>query len=153
MSAGKKILMGIGSELRGDDAIGTRIAAEFKALGKAGWISLPCETVPESFAGTIEREKPALLVIVDAAEMKIGAGEFRLLPKKKLNSTIFGTHGMPLKNLVARLEKHAKKTLFIGVQPARISLSETLSPELEGAKQRLLEIISKEKWGKLEKLP
>ena len=150
---GKKILMGIGSELRGDDAIGNRIAVEFKAFGKTGWISLPCETVPENFAGVVEREKPLFLVIVDAANMNLAPGEFRLLPKKKLNSIVFGTHGMPLKHLVARLEKSAQKTLFIGVQPENTGLSETLSPALEKAKQKLLEIISKEKWSQLEKLP
>lgn len=147
---GKKILMGIGSELRGDDAIGTLLAKSLEALKRPDWISLPCETVPENFAGIVEREKPALLVIVDAANMNLKAGEFRLLPKKRLNSVAFGTHGMPLKLLVARLEKHAEKTLFIGVQPKGIGLSETLSPGLEKAKQRLLETILKEDWGELK---
>jgi hydrogenase 3 maturation protease len=152
MNSEKKILMGIGSEIRGDDAIGTSIARGLEAMKKDPWLALPCETVPENFAGIVEREKPALLVLVDAANMNLKAGEFRLLPKKKLNSVVFGTHGMPLKHLVARLEKSAKKTLFIGVQPKGIGLSETLSSELEKAKQRLLEIISKEKWNEIKSL-
>jgi hydrogenase 3 maturation protease len=148
-----KVLMGVGSEIRGDDAIGTAIARELAALKKSGWLALPCETVPENFAGIVEREKPALLVIVDAANMGIEPGEFRLLPKKRLNSVVFGTHGIPLKQLVARLEKSAGKTLFIGVQPKEIGLSESLSPELEAAKKKILELISKEEWGGLKAFP
>ncbi|MDP2973757.1 MAG: hydrogenase maturation protease [Candidatus Diapherotrites archaeon] len=99
----KFILMGIGNELKGDDGIGNVIAREFK---HSEWLSLACETVPENFAAVVKRERPELLVIVDAAEMGLPAGEFRLLPKQKLNSVAFGTHAMPLHFLVSHLEKY-----------------------------------------------
>ena len=152
MNFAKKILMGIGSELQGDDGIGTILAIEFKELNKQGWLSLPCETVPENFAGVVEREKPKLLIIVDAADMNIATGEFRLLQKENLNSAVVGTHGLPLKHLVERLEKSAEKILFIGVQSGKIRLGESISPEVEIAKKKLLEIISKETWEKIQSL-
>ncbi len=148
----KKILMGIGSELQGDDGIGTRIALDFQACKKEGWLSLPCETVPENFAGVVEREKPKLLIIVDTAGMGVAAGKFRLLQKERLNSAVVGTHGMPLRHLVERLEKSAEKIIFIGVQPGKIRLGEFLSPEVELAKKKLLEIISNEDWNKIRNL-
>ncbi len=152
MNSTKKILMGIGSELQGDDGIGTIIAIEFKELNKQGWLSLPCETVPENFAGVVEREKPNLLVIVDAADMTLATGEFRLLSKENLNSAIVGTHGLPLKHLVERLEKSSEKILFIGIQPGKIKFGESISSEVETAKKKLLEIISKESWEEIKSL-
>ena len=80
-------------------------------MNKQDWLSLPCETVPENFAGVVEREKPNLLVIVDAADMGLASGEFRLLAKESLNSAVVGTHGLPLKHLVERLEKSAEKII------------------------------------------
>jgi len=146
----EKILLGIGSELQGDDGIGTMLANEFKELNKEDWLSLPCETVPENFAGVVEREKPKLLVIVDAADMGIAIGEFRILQKENLNSVVVGTHGFPLKYLVERLEKSSEKILFIGIQPGKIKFEESISSEVETAKKKLLEIISKEDWQKIE---
>ncbi len=143
------ILMGIGSELQGDDGVGNKIAREFKS---EGWLSLQCETVPENFAGVVEREKPQVLVLVDAAEMGIAPGEFRLLPKERLNSTVVGTHGMPLKQLVSRLERHSGKIFFIGVQPGKIRFGENLSAQAEVAKRKLLEILEKREWSAIKKL-
>ncbi len=142
--------MGIGSELQGDDGIGTKIASDFQKTKKESWLSLPCETVPENFAGVVEKEKPKLLVIVDAAVMGLAAGKFRLLQKEMLNSAVVGTHGMPLRHLVERLEKSAEKIIFIGVQPGKIMLVESLSPQVEIAKKKLLEIISREAWDEIE---
>ena len=145
----KKILMGIGSELQGDDGIGTIIAKELK---NKEWLSLVCDTVPENFAGVVEREKPELLVLVDAAEMNLPAGSLRRLPTEKLNSLVIGTHGIPLKHLVSRLEKASEKTIFIGVQPGKIRFGDSLSEELKQAKQKLLSLLERNAWQEIERI-
>jgi len=145
----KFVLMGIGNELKGDDGIGNIIAREFK---HPDWLPLACETVAENFVAVVEREKPELLAIVDAADMGLQPGEFRLLPKKKLNSVAFTTHSMPLRHLVEHLEKSAGKILFIGVQPGKTGLGEGLSSDLEKSKKELIEILQKKDWHKIEEL-
>ena len=142
----KFILMGIGNELKGDDGIGNIIAREFAEVGCKDWLSLACETVPENFAAVVKRERPELLVIVDAAEMGLPAGEFRLLPKGKLNSISFGTHAMPLHLLVSHLEKYAGKILFIAVQPGKMQLGEKISADVEKSKKKLIGILEKKNW-------
>ena len=107
-----KVLMGIGSELRGDDAIGHVIAGNLRA---GGWLSIPCSTVPENFTSVVRRKSPELVVIVDAAEMGIEPGGMRRVPKEKLDSDVSGTHGIPLMHLVTYLEEIAKKVVFIGI--------------------------------------
>ncbi len=146
----KLILLGIGSPLNGDDGIGTLVA---KKLEKKKWLnSIPCETVPENFAGVIRRELPDIVILVDAAEMGLESGQLRLVPKEKLNSIAMGTHGIPLKHLVSELEESAKQVIFIGVQPETVRFGERLSPAVKKSGQKLVEIIKQRGWSQIEKL-
>lgn len=151
MRMAKLVLIGIGNEMQHDDGVGNAVAREFRAKRKE-WLSIPCETVPENFLGVVQREKPRLIVIIDAANIGLEAGQFRIIPKEKLNSTAIGTHGIPLAQLVTYLEKQAGKIIFIGVQPGRIALGEGLSKPLKEAKKRLIEILEKRAWKELKKL-
>ncbi len=143
------VLLGIGNELKGDDGIGNVIARQFK---HRGWLSLACETVPENFTAVVKREKPEILVMVDAAELGIRPGEFRLVQKDKLNSAGFGTHGMPLMHLVSYLERYAGKIMFIGIQPGKIQLGEKISPAVGMGKKRLVRILKRQDWEAIEML-
>lgn len=145
----KFILMGVGNELKGDDGIGNAIAREFR---HSGWLSLACETVPENFAAVVKKERPELLVIVDAAELGLPAGEFRLLPKDKLNSVSFGTHAMPLHLLVSHLQKYAGKILFIAVQPDKMQLGEKISADVKKSKKKIIGILRKKDWSAIKEL-
>jgi len=147
------VLMGIGNELNGDDGVGNIIARDFAERGQKGWLSLPCETVPENFTSVIRKEKPELLIIIDAAQMGLEPGELRLVPKRRLGSDVLGTHGIPLRHLVSCLGKHAKEILFVGVQPGRIAFGEEgLSAPVEKAKERLMGILQRGEWGKIARL-
>jgi len=147
------VLMGIGNELNGDDGVGNIIARDFAERRQKGWLSLPCETVPENFTSVVRRERPELLVIVDAAQMGLEPGEFRLVPKQRLGSEILGTHGIPLRHLVSCLGKHAKDILFVGVQPGRVAFGEEgLSAPVEKAKERLMGILRRGDWGMIARL-
>jgi hydrogenase 3 maturation protease len=137
----KKIVMGIGNELQGDDAVGNAVAEGLKRKENNDFISVPCGTVPENFAGVVEREKPGILILVDAAEMGLPPGSVRLLPKEKLNSATIGTHGIPLQQLALRLEKHAGRIICIGVQPGKMRLGDKMSPPVVLAKKKVIEAI------------
>ena len=137
----ERILMGIGNMLAGDDGVGALLARQAASKGAPGWLSIPCGTLPEAFAHRVRRERPRLLVIVDAAEMGLPPGEVRLLPKRRLGSAAIGTHGMALRLLVSELEKSAGSVRFIGIQPSRKGLGKCLSAPVRKAKNRLLELI------------
>ena len=145
----KCILMGIGNELKGDDGIGNLIARQFS---HPDWLSLPCETVPENFTAVVKRERPDILVMVDAADMGIGRGELRIIPHSKLDSDVQGTHGIPLRHLVSYMDKHAGKIIFIGIQPGNIRLGDDISPALENTKKALLDIIKRRDWKSIKRL-
>ena len=74
------ILLGIGNPLNGDDGVGIYVAERFR---KENWIPLTCGTAPENFTGIIRKNKPACLILVDAAAMGISPGEYRIIPRDK----------------------------------------------------------------------
>jgi hydrogenase 3 maturation protease len=127
----KHLLMGIGNELKGDDGIGNAIAREFSA---PGWKSIPCGTVPENFTSVVRRERPELVVIVDATEMELSPGDFRIIPKESLGSDVMGTHGISLGHLVSYLEELSGGVVFIGVQPGEMRIGSEMSPRVKAAK-------------------
>ena len=141
------MLLGIGNELNGDDAIGCYIARNFR---NEGWQAIDCGTVPENYIGVVKRIKPKLLVIIDAAEMGLQAGAIRRLKKEYAGSAFISTHSLPLGEFISAIEKYAKKILLIGIQPKQTSLGTSLSSEVREAASKLMKLLEQEKWLKIE---
>ncbi len=95
-----KVLMGIGNPLRGDDGVGPWIADHFRA---EGWLSLNCGIAPENFTSVIRREAPDFLVLVDAADIRLSPGEYRIVEPSRLEDVSIGTHQLPLTHLMKYL--------------------------------------------------
>jgi len=143
------ILMGIGNVLRGDDGIGCYIAKNFK---EKNWLSLDCGTAPENFTSVIRKNKPSLLVIVDAADMGIDAGVFRIVSEEKIENIGISTHNMPLSFLINYLKDSADRIIFIGIQPKTICEAEEISDELKKSAEHLMEILREGRFEEIEGL-
>lgn len=136
----KKILLGVGNELLGDDGVGPWIAKNID--GKEGWIGIDAGTAPENFTSLISREKPELLIIVDATDMNLTPGEIRIIPHHKIPKlTYFSTHTLSLAFLIEFLKEDVNHILFIGVQRKAIALGCTLSPEVLSSAKRLVNLL------------
>ena len=141
------ILLGIGNPLNGDDGVGIYVAERFR---KDDWIPLACGTAPENFTGIIRKTRPSCLVLIDAAAMGISPGEYRIIPRDKIEDVSIGTHQLPLSFLIDFLSDAASRILFIGIQPERTGTCEEISlPVREGA-DRLLRVLST---GELDRIP
>ena len=141
------ILLGIGNPLNGDDGVGIYVAERFK---KAGWIPLACGTAPENFTGIIRKTRPSCLVLVDAAVMGISPGEYRIIPRHKIEDVSMGTHQLPLSLFIDFLSDTAGRIILIGIQPERAGTGEEISlPVREGA-DRLVHVLSS---GELDRIP
>ena len=132
------LLLGIGNPLRGDDGAGVEVALRLRA---EGWQAVDCGTAPENFTGLVRRLHPELLLLVDAAEMDLPPGEFRLVPKGRIEDVAFGTHHLPLSHLMEFLSDAAGEIRFIGIQPAVVEDREGLSPGVEKGIRDLLSLI------------
>lgn len=144
-----KMLLGIGNELNGDDGIGCFIARKFR---QKDWLSFDCSTVPENYLGKVIENKPELLVIVDAAQMGLNAGEIRIIKKEDAASSFASTHTLALREFISAAEKYAKRILLIGIQPKQTGQFCGLSKEATKAMRKLIDILKEEKFEKLKKL-
>jgi hydrogenase 3 maturation protease len=132
------LLLGIGNPLRGDDGAGVYAALHLQV---DGWQAVDCGTAPENFSGVVRRVHPDLLLLVDAAEMGLAPGEFRVVSKDRIEDVAFGTHHLALSHLMEFLLDAAGEIRFIGIQPAVVEDREGLSPGVEKGVRRLIWLI------------
>ena len=143
-----RMLLGIGNPLRGDDGAGNYVADRFRA---PGWITLDCGTIPENFTGVVRRERPDLLVLVDAADMGIAPGEFRIVQPDDIGAVTFGTHALPLNILIEFLSHDAERTLFIGIQPGMTGMNQALSDAVRVGAEKLIRVLERGDLEEIEK--
>jgi len=146
MDGKKNILLGIGNELNGDDAIGCKAA---ERISSKEWFGINAETVPENFIATIKRKLPQVLVVVDAAEMKLNAGEIRRFEPKQANSVFYSTHSLPVSQLCEQLVGSVGEIVLIGVQPKGFEQFAELSSEAIKAVEEIIRLIEERKWKKI----
>ena len=149
MNSKKYILMGIGNTLRGDDGIGSIIAQNFKDYD---WLSIDCGVIPENFTSTIKKNKPNLVVLIDAVEMDLKSGEFRIISPDRISALHLTTHSMPLSFLISYLKEYTQELIFIGIQPEVIDYSNSLSPNVLKSSEKIIKILKDKKFKLLKKL-
>ena len=142
-----KILIGIGNELNGDDSVGCFIADNFS---QRGWLSVNAGPVPGNFSGLINRERPELLLVVDAAEMKLEPGEIRRLKPEQADSVFYSTHSLPVSEFLARVKDSVKEIVLIGIQPKSMEQFDELDGSVKQAALDLIKKIKKEKLKEIE---
>ncbi len=141
------VLLGIGNRLLGDDGVGNYIASRFR---QPGWTVYDCGTVPENFTSPVRKAHPDLLLLVDAAEMGLPAGEFRVVPPDRIADVSIGTHSLPLTHLIDYLSPDAGQIIFVGIQPASMEMGRDLSPVVRNGAERFMDLV---RAGSLSEIP
>jgi hydrogenase 3 maturation protease len=144
-------VVGIGQELRGDDAVGVRTARRLvkrqraggrEALRPASLFLLVVEAgpVPESCTGPLRRFAPDLVILVDAADMGEMPGAVRWLDCTEADAAAGSTHSLPL-SLFARFlgEEFGCQVALLGIQPAALTFGAPLTDPVRRAMRRVVE--------------
>jgi hydrogenase 3 maturation protease len=142
----KRMLLGVGNRLSHDDGAGPAVA---RALHDSDWMAVDCGTSFENAAGLVARERPDLLVIVDAAHMGSSPGTVLRLAVDAQDSMLASTHGLPLSFVLEHVRSFANSTVLIGIEPADLSFGEGLSPEVGAATRRLVGLLRGEDLSKI----
>ncbi len=150
-------LLGVGQELGGDDAAGVEAARRLLEPGRANFFSpaalqspesgppppgsvlvIQAGPAPENFTSTLRRFRPDLVLLVDAAQMDLAAGEIRWVDPQETEGLSASTHTFPLGILAVFLEQDLGcRAALIGIQPQSNSFGAPLSPRVEAAVERL----------------
>ncbi|MBU0502864.1 MAG: hydrogenase maturation peptidase HycI [Candidatus Omnitrophota bacterium] len=145
--AGKIALLGIGSELRSDDAAGILVAKELEEIqgrikGKPEFKVFIGGTAPENVTGEIKRFKPTHLIIIDSAEAGEEPGSVMLIDPGEIGGVSFSTHALPSKIMVDYLQDSLKCVIImLGIQPKTIKFGETVSPAIVGAVKEVVKTL------------
>jgi len=143
-SATTAVVLGVGSEMRSDDAAGLRVAAAVSAWALQGVRALEAGPVPENCTAEIRRLHPAHLIIVDCAQMGEEPGTLRVFQPSEIAGVSFGTHGLPLGVLAEYLRVEVGcSVVFLGIQPLKVDFGETLSPRVERAVGEAAQLLRK----------
>jgi hydrogenase 3 maturation protease len=136
------VLMGIGSPIRMDDAVGLHVIELLEAMRLDDVLLLSTEIVPEGYTGKVREFKPTHVLMVDAAHFNGEPGEGRLIPTQLITGTAISTHNMPLTILADYIEKSmCAKVALLGIQPIGVYFGEGLSPEVEAGAINISKIL------------
>jgi len=147
-NAGKVAVLGVGSELRGDDVAGIIAAQQIKKISSKKKLLLPIKvfigsTAPENLTGEIKKFKPSHLIIIDSADMNVPPGQVSIITPDEIGGTSFCTHSLPLNVIIDYLQQSCRnlKVITIGIQPKNLSVGRPISKEVDSAAQELAVII------------
>jgi len=127
--AGNVLVAGVGCPGRGDDGFGPALV--HRLAGVASVKTLDCGDRLEDFTADIAEQHPDTVLVADAVDMGASPGDVALLEAEDLPLGVGDTHRAPLRAVMEYLRERTGATvLLLGVQPARITNAQTLSPQV-----------------------
>ncbi len=141
--AGTVVVAGIGNCIRCDDFIGVKVVQDLHGRVSSKVTLIECETVPEAFVDEIIEVRPTHVLLVDAALLGLSPGEAHLYASEEvLNVPSISSHTLPLRvfcEYVTTLT--GAKLALVLIEPKDVDFGERLSPELEGAGERVVDAL------------
>jgi len=134
---GKVIILGIGNTLRSDDGIGSILANRIQ--GKVPYIVYDASSSPENYLGKLIKDKPDVILIVDAVDFGGRPGEFTMLEGENVETVnFFSTHDASISLSIDYLKKNINVDIIIlAIQPGDLAFGDKLSPEIENTLRKL----------------
>ncbi|HVN75354.1 MAG TPA: hydrogenase maturation protease [Thermoanaerobaculaceae bacterium] len=135
------LVLGIGNEMLGDDAVGHLLAEELAPLEREGFVAAAVGVAIENAGPLVRRHRPNVLLLIDAAT-GLGRAPWAFVPPSRLDSFCHSTHSVPLSLLVAawKTDNPALAVRFIGVTPHSNELGAPLSPRVAAARAEIARI-------------
>ncbi len=140
----KSVFLGVGNELRHDDAVGLVIVEKLRLrLDDPNITLLNCADIPENFTGHVKRLAPACVVLVDAADFGGNPGEAHVFALSDIEGGDISTHKASLAVLGAYLQSETHASVFIlGIQPGNTEFGSGLTQAVQEASKEIIEAIS-----------
>jgi hydrogenase 3 maturation protease len=126
LSPAATLIVGIGNELKGDDAAGPYLCRLLS--GKIGTQVIDAGTVPENYIGPIAKKAPRNVILVDAIDFGAAPGTIALFEIDMLHSCAISTHALSLRLFVESVRSRIDADFcVIAIQPAHVRLAQPLS--------------------------
>ncbi len=149
-------IFGVGARLRMDDYAGMAAidALVSRNIASDRLLLVSGGSAPENLTGVIRAFKPDVVIVIDAAEIGLTPGEYRVLDPERIAGATFCTHMLPLPVTLHYLEQTCGcQSAYIGIQPASTEQGIGLSAKVEAGVARLAEEIAEmAKWAQDESM-
>jgi hydrogenase 3 maturation protease len=126
-------VVGIGHELRGDDAAGVLVARALQSLAPphGPLLIVDAGSAPENCTGALRRFRPDLVLLIDAAEFGAAPGTARWLEWRAAEGCGVSTHTLPVALVADYLTVELGCVVeLLGIQPARTWFDTPLSDQV-----------------------
>ena len=139
-------VIGVGSDLRGDDIAGILVLRHLRAALERSRLKnirlFDGGTAPENLTGEIIRFKPSHILLVDAADLGLKPGTTTLIAPEDVVGISFSTHVLPLSILTDYFKRSLPcRIIILGIQPGATAFSPKHSPAVSQAARRLAQMI------------
>ncbi|HPW55662.1 MAG: hydrogenase maturation protease [Thermoanaerobaculaceae bacterium] len=140
--AQRVLVLGIGNEMLGDDAVGVLIARDLAALNDERFTSVPVEIGVENAGHLVRRHRPHVLLIFDAVAATTRK-PWLFVPTSRLDTWCHSTHSVPLGLLIRtwQLDAPRMRPYFVGVRPLLVALGAPLSPKVQAAREEIVALV------------
>ncbi len=135
------LVLGVGNEMLGDDAVGHLLAEDLAAIPRDGFLAAGAGVAIENAGPLVRRHRPDVVILLDAAT-GLGRRSWGFVPPARLDSACHSTHSVPLSLLVAawRADAPHLEVAFIGVTPLASELGALLSEPVAAARAEIAAI-------------
>lgn len=143
-NATRVAVVGVGSEVRGDDAAGIEVLNGLRSkLRSANVLLVDGGTTPENATSQIKNFKPTHVIFVDATDFGAEPGEVVVAEPAAIRGHSVSTHTVPLSALAGYLKvETGASVILIGIQPASVSMGARISAAVKFSVERVAEILS-----------
>jgi len=136
------VVIGMGNELRADDAVGLHVVRLLKPQPTQRLQVFEGHMTPEAFIRPACEFHPTHVLIIDAAELHTTPGAWKFISSYELEEGLFTTHAIPATEVAAEFQRRCDaKVAFLGIQPKRRGISLSLSTECQHAAKEIADSI------------
>lgn len=130
---GRIAILGIGNELRGDDAVAIEVVGRIQEkIDSKNILIINGGSVPEKFTSKIKEFDPDQILLIDTVDFGEEAGFISRAEPDNIQRDFTSTHRISLDMLVEYLEGETGADIFlIGIQPAKTERGAEISEEVK----------------------
>jgi len=133
----RTVILGVGSDLMQDDAAGILVTENLKKkFGEenSDFRIYSGYTTPENFTKSIADFNPGLIIIIDAADLKLPPGSYTNIPYEIIMDYSLGTHKLSLILMIKYLKEVINPEFFvIAIQYKSLEFNKKITTEVKTA--------------------
>jgi len=138
-------VVGIGSDLRADDAAGVEVVRRLRRhLTSQNVLLIDAGVAPENFTAEIKKFGPSHVLMIDATDLGLESGTTSIVDLSKITGPSIFSHRLPLSIFADYLRAQVKtQIILLGIQPANARMGVAMSEQVKKAVDEVSEVLLK----------